>query len=560
MTSSTAGSTTGAQRGRARPGDRPTRRVGARPVLGLVVLGLVALGLVVLGTGVVPTPHAQATGGDDYRIGDAQPVDSVNPFNEQNEISFAITSLTYDLLLNYGTDDAQPDLAHSLARSYHVSKDGKTWRFILRSGVTWSDGKPFTSADVKWTYDAVRHNTTNVMNAYLANVSSVRAPTTTSVVLKLSSPDVRISSIFVPILPKHVFAKYPVKKLDSISLPLPSVTTAPFQITSYDKTGTTILTRNPRFRGAAPAMRRVLVTHYGNEDSLLRDLKLGALDMVVDGNTRWASTLKSDEDIEQWSGASPGFSEIAFNSCPPGGGRVACTGAGKNVRTRSSRTPAIRHALYYAINRPESARKTRAPEPGHRRQRPDLAVLQPATTRTGRPGPGDGLRVRPGQGRSSPRRPGAGTAPPAASAPRTGRRPSSVLSAQTNDEPGQNAMRRVEARAGEIGMKIKSIVTEEQNNKIYAPTDGNKYEPTSTPSTGAGAATTTPDFDLSVLETRQRVAGLDATATRRTTSSSPRRPEGARLRQAPDAAARCGEDRADRRALPDHRPRQRRTR
>ena len=46
-------------------------------------------------------------------------------------------------------DDIRPELAESWA----WSDDKKTLTFKLRQGVTWHDGKPFTSADVKCTFD-----------------------------------------------------------------------------------------------------------------------------------------------------------------------------------------------------------------------------------------------------------------------------------------------------------------------------------------------------------------------------------------------------------------------
>ncbi len=46
-----------------------------------------------------------------------------------------------------------PQLASALP---DVSADGLTWTVKLRSGVTWTDGSPFTSADVKFSFDLAR--------------------------------------------------------------------------------------------------------------------------------------------------------------------------------------------------------------------------------------------------------------------------------------------------------------------------------------------------------------------------------------------------------------------
>ena len=40
-----------------------------------------------------------------------------------------------------------------LATGWTVSDDGLTVRFDLRQGVKWHDGKPFTAADVRCTFD-----------------------------------------------------------------------------------------------------------------------------------------------------------------------------------------------------------------------------------------------------------------------------------------------------------------------------------------------------------------------------------------------------------------------
>ena len=43
-----------------------------------------------------------------------------------------------------------------LAESYEISDDGKEYTFHLRQGVTWSDGTPFTAADVEFSSEYIR--------------------------------------------------------------------------------------------------------------------------------------------------------------------------------------------------------------------------------------------------------------------------------------------------------------------------------------------------------------------------------------------------------------------
>lgn len=47
------------------------------------------------------------------------------------------------------------DVAPDMAESYELSEDGMTITFNLRHDVKWHDGEPFTSADVKFTYDLI---------------------------------------------------------------------------------------------------------------------------------------------------------------------------------------------------------------------------------------------------------------------------------------------------------------------------------------------------------------------------------------------------------------------
>ena len=61
----------------------------------------------------------------------------------------------YDTLLRRNPLDSGQTIIPDLAHSWEISKDGKTYTFFLRKGVTFHDGANFTAEDVKATYDRI---------------------------------------------------------------------------------------------------------------------------------------------------------------------------------------------------------------------------------------------------------------------------------------------------------------------------------------------------------------------------------------------------------------------
>src|SRR5882757_1671267 len=59
--------------------------------------------------------------------------------------------------------DANGQIQGDLATKWDTSTDGKTVTFTLRSGVTWQDGSPFTSADVKATLARILDQSTGAV-------------------------------------------------------------------------------------------------------------------------------------------------------------------------------------------------------------------------------------------------------------------------------------------------------------------------------------------------------------------------------------------------------------
>ncbi len=78
--------------------------------------------------------------------------------------------------------------APGLAESWSVAPDGKTYTFRLRRGVTWHDGKPFTSADVKFSLEEIWKKLHPRGRITFSKVTAVDTPDASTVVVGSRSP------------------------------------------------------------------------------------------------------------------------------------------------------------------------------------------------------------------------------------------------------------------------------------------------------------------------------------------------------------------------------------
>ncbi len=76
-----------------------------------------------------------------------------NPIVAQETSSTDNLANIFDGLVeqNYITGEIEP----ALAESWTVSRDGRTWVFTLRQGVSWHDGRPLTADDVIFTFQTI---------------------------------------------------------------------------------------------------------------------------------------------------------------------------------------------------------------------------------------------------------------------------------------------------------------------------------------------------------------------------------------------------------------------
>ena len=116
----------------------------------------------------------------------------------------AISSNIFNKLLKY---DKNLDIEGELAQSWQVSADQKTITFKLKPNLKWADGKPLTSEDVLWTWQAVIDEKTGSPYAsdyQLVKKAEAPDPLTFSVTYQQAYAPALDSWSGLQILPKHL--------------------------------------------------------------------------------------------------------------------------------------------------------------------------------------------------------------------------------------------------------------------------------------------------------------------------------------------------------------------
>jgi peptide/nickel transport system substrate-binding protein len=139
-----------------------------------------------------------------------------------------------------------------LAASSQWSNGFKTLTFTIRSGVTWSDGKPFSAADVAYTFNAMKSDKAIDLNALWSAeggpLTSVAVKGTDQVVFTFkaaSQPIFYFVADQTPIVPQHIWSTLNQSKLHSYGDSQP-VGTGPYLVSSCSPQNIKYL-RNPRY-------------------------------------------------------------------------------------------------------------------------------------------------------------------------------------------------------------------------------------------------------------------------------------------------------------------------
>ena len=227
--------------------------------------------------------------------------DNFNPLTSQGSQAGGTLSCLYEQLFYF--NPATSKLTYTLGTSYKWTNKNLTLVVNTRANATWSDGKPFSAADVAFTFNYVKANPSIDVNGVWTGttLSSVTATGTNQVTFKFSKPDTPALVIFAAqfIVPQHIWSSITDPATATNTDP---VGTGPFTMASYSPT-TIVYKKNPNYWMAGhPYIDQVLMTAVKSNDTALLDLISNNIQYTYDAITNPAKTYvtKDPANLKYW--------------------------------------------------------------------------------------------------------------------------------------------------------------------------------------------------------------------------------------------------------------------
>ena len=225
-------------------------------------------------------PLACRRGGGSFVIALSDNVKTIDPIGSPSvdAASERVRSLMFNSLVK---KDEKFDYVPELASKIDRSEDGLTFTFTLRDGVTFQDGRPFSSADAKYTLDTVLANPFAKSASFFegsganrkAYVSSVEAPDAHTLVIKLNNRWTGLLPNLVPIaiIPKDSYESQKTHPLG----------TGPFKFKSYDQAQQVVdLEANTSYWDGPPQIPAVRVRVISDSNAMQAELRSGRVDIA----------------------------------------------------------------------------------------------------------------------------------------------------------------------------------------------------------------------------------------------------------------------------------------
>ncbi|HEX6443544.1 MAG TPA: ABC transporter substrate-binding protein [Streptosporangiales bacterium] len=191
--------------------------------------------------------------------------------NDGAAIPQALLYNVYETLVKL---DQNGKIVPALAKSWDVSPDRKTYTFHLVSGAKFSNGKPFTADDAKFSIDRVKSAWTISLKAAMDTVGDVSVTNPTTLVVKLKHP----SNDWLYRMTTRIGAMF--SRTGVSALATKPVGTGPYLFSKWVRGDSITLTRNDHYWGRKPYYKTIKLKYFKDPTAENNALLSGTIDVI----------------------------------------------------------------------------------------------------------------------------------------------------------------------------------------------------------------------------------------------------------------------------------------
>jgi peptide/nickel transport system substrate-binding protein len=182
----------------------------------------------------------------------------------------------YNILEGLFKVDRKGKVVPALVKSFTISKDGREYTFRLHKGIKFHDGKPCTSADVKYTFERLLNPKTAAVNRkWYGGIESIRIVDPLTVKMRMKKYD---STFLFNLARADAVIISPSGATQLKSHP---IGTGPFKFAQWRRGDSITLVRNPDYYvKGLPYLKKVVFRFIPDPSGRLAALRAGDVDVI----------------------------------------------------------------------------------------------------------------------------------------------------------------------------------------------------------------------------------------------------------------------------------------
>jgi peptide/nickel transport system substrate-binding protein len=230
----------------------------------------------------------------------------------------------------------------ALATEWSVDESGTVWTFKIREGVKYHDGTPCTANEIAWSLNFTIEKELPTMQGYVEGISEVAALDDYTLQITTEEPIgpflSRMSDLGMFILPPSVWQDMTADEVLEYQEMDAAIGTGPYKVTEYVSDEYIILDAFEDHWAGKPAIDRIILRAYANNDALYEAMRNGEVDAAYIG-AEAVNLLSAEDHLTIFNGPAWGITEMIVNAFAEG------------TQPDSLNDPIVRKAIAHAVDK-----------------------------------------------------------------------------------------------------------------------------------------------------------------------------------------------------------------